>query len=352
MSHRGDLTERTFLLPLLIAERPHSQRELARYFHVHTKTIKRDLDILGRAHPIVSYREGREVHYTYLEGYKYHPPELTPSELAALLLAQNSIAATTLTTAGAPFADFGRSLLEKVRTAMQPVMRQRLDALAGVLGSATVSAKDFTAHTRTIDQLISAAVDQRRVLLKYYTLARGVLTERKVDPYSLYFDPDGATLKLVAFDHLRDRLTPFSIDHIRSIEETGERFIRPENFDLREYLIQNCFNGIHGDPITVRLRAYGVTARVFAERQFHPSQRVIDEINERSTGTADKVRSNARNAASEETITIELRVAGGRGLVRFILSWAPDVEVIEPTELREEVDEAHRLALLRQGEHE
>ena len=86
---------------------------------------------------------------------------------------------------------------------------------------------------------------------------------------------------------------------------------------------KNCFNGIHGEPITVCLRAYRVTARIFAERQFHPSQRLIEHT------PATKERA--------ETTTIEMRVASGRGLVRFILSWVPDIEVLSPAELRCEV---------------
>ena len=93
----------------------------------------------------------------------------------------------------------------------------------------------------------------------------------------VYFDPDGATLKLIHFDHFRKQITPFAIDHIRSISETKESYERPENFDLRTHLIENCFNGIHGVPLTVPLRAFGVTARVFAERSFHPSQRIVKQ---------------------------------------------------------------------------
>jgi predicted DNA-binding transcriptional regulator YafY len=100
-------------------------------------------------------------------------------------------------------------------------------------------------------------------------------------------------------------------------------FIRPPGFKLREYLSENCFNGIHGAPVTVRLKARGITARIFAERVFHPSQRIVERKQRRGT--------------SEETVTIELCVARGRGLERFVLSWLPDVEVVSPLELREEI---------------
>ena len=370
MSHRGDLTERMAVIPLLIAQRPHSKRELAVHFHVSDKTIRRALDVISKVYPIVELREGREVRYGYSDGYEYHPPALTPAELAALLLAQESIAASALTTAGSPFAKYGQSLLNKVRASLPAILREKLDGLATVLGSATVAAKDFTPYSATIDCLTKAAVERRRVILNYYTLASGVTRERKVEPYCIYFDPDGATLKLAGFDHYRERVVPFAIDHIRSIRETDEAFERPGDFNLREYLTANCFNGIHGEPITVRLRARGVTARVFAERTFHPSQRTIESLGPRAsrppdranaprppdranvsepravaTGSAVVPGSTGSGMEPDETTTIEMYVARGRGLVRFILGWGAEVEVLFPPELRDEVKSARGRAL-------
>ena len=256
------------------------------------------------------------------------------------MLAQESIAANPLTTAGSPFARYSQSLLAKVRASLPAILREKLDVLATILGSATVPAKDFTPYSGTIDCLTKAAVEQRRVILNYYTLARAATTERKVEPYCIYFDPDGATLKVVGFDHHRGRIVPFAIDHIRSIKETDETFERPVDFNLRDYLTANCFNGIHGDPVTVRLRAYGVTERIFAERTFHPSQRTLECADSSALSKAATSR-----RPPEETTTIEMRVASGRGLVRFILGWAPDVEVLSPPELRDEVANAHLRAL-------
>ncbi len=333
MSHRGELTERMAQLPLLIAERPHTQRELAEFFHVHGKTIRRDIDTLSRYYPIVDERDGREVVYRYSGAYKYQPPPLTPAELATLVLAQESIAATGLTALGSPFARYGRTLMAKVKSSLHPTVRDKLDALAAVFGTASVAAKDFAPHAEMIDRLTQAAVERRRIRLRYYTLATDTLTERIVEPYAVYFDPDGATLKLIGYDHHRSKILPFAIDHIRNLRETDEQFQRPADFDLQRYLSANCFNGIHGEPLDVRLRAHGVTARVFAERLFHDSQRTL----ERTTRTAQQA----------ETTTIEMRVARGRGLVRFILSWGADVEVLAPDSLRREVAAAYRDALRR-----
>jgi predicted DNA-binding transcriptional regulator YafY len=322
-SHRGNLTERMILIPLRLAERPHSRQELAHQFGVDAKTISRDIDVLSQYHPITEEKEGREIHYLFREGYQYTSPNFTPGELAILLLAQQSIATTGLTSFGTPFAGYEKTLLQKVRSALPQSLRDKLDALATIFGTAQFPAKDYAPHAETIDRLTDAAVSRQRVRLRYHTLHNDRVGERNFDPYAVYFDPDGATLKVIGLDHKSQEIRPLSIDRILAIKETTDKFTRPAEFDLAQFLSDNCFNGIHGEPLTVRLRTYGVTARIFAERIFHPSQHTI----ERTSATARE----------EESTTIEMHVARGRGLVRFILSYLPDIEVLAPPALRQEV---------------
>lgn len=340
MSHRGDLTARLVELQLLLAERGYSQRELIEHFKVDRKTVKRAIDALSLHYQIVEEPDGREIRYRFSDDYKFVPPALTPSELATLLLAQQSIAATGLTAFGSPFAEHARRLLMKVRNSLPAMVRDKLDALSTVYGSAAVPAKDFASHAGTIDRLTDAAVEECRVRLSYHSLTDDKIKERLVEPYCVYFDPDGATLKLIGYDHLRRDIIPFSVDHIRAIQVTEERFTRPDDFDLQTYLTEHCFNGIHGAPITVRLRAHGTTARIFRERVFHQSQRLIEEAHP------------PPHDGQRDTATIEMRVASGRGLVRFILSWSPDIEVVEPLELRREVAAALGQALARLNDTE
>jgi predicted DNA-binding transcriptional regulator YafY len=325
MSYRTDLTARLIEIPFRLAERRCSRQALARDFGVDAKTISRDIDALGRQYPIIARRIGREVFYEFADGFEFKFPQLSISELATLLLAQESVAGIGITAPHSPYAVFADSLLLKVRASLPRSIRDKMDALACVYGSAAIPVKDFAEHSETIEQLASCAVREKRIKIRYHTLNTDREEARILEPYAVYFDPDGATLKLVAFDpkHVAPRV--FSVDRIRAIKELDEKFKRPANFNLKNYLEENCFNGIHGAPVTVRLKAVGVTARIFAERKFHPSQKTIE-------------RKQKRGANLEE-ITIELRVAGGRGLHRFILSYLPEIEVIAPAELRAEISE-------------
>lgn len=331
MSYRTDLTERLIEITFLLARRPHSRQELAQIFKVNAKTISKDVDALTREYPIEQEKRGREVFYRFQNNHSYQIPAFTPEEIAALLLAQEAIAHVGITAQNSSFAKSAGTLLEKIHAALPHSIRRRMDALSAVYGSAAIPAKNFARHAATIDRLASAAVNGKRTQIEYHGLNRNERGTRIVEPYAVYFDPDGATLKLIGKDLKRREIRVFSIDRVRSVETTDAKFIRPPDFDLREYLQENCFNGIHGAPVTIRLKARGITARIFAERQFHPSQKIIQRKQRRGT--------------SEETITIEMRVAEGRGLERFILGWLPDVEVVSPAELRQSIKKTLEMSL-------
>lgn len=325
MSYRTALTERLIQTLFKLIRRPHSRQELAREYGVNAKTISRDIDALSLEYPIVIRREGREVFYQFAEGFKFEFPQISIEELATILLAQKSIAGIGITAKGSVYAGYADSLLEKIRKSLPNSVRERMDALSNVYGSAAIPAKNFARHTETIDRLASCAVRQKRVSLYYHSLGSNEEKTRVLEPYAVYFDPDGATLKLVAFEPNYKTLRVFSIERIANVKELNENFKRPKEFSLKEYLDDNCFNGIHGKSVTVRLKAKGITARIFAERKFHPTQKTIEK--------------KQRRGASPETIMIEMRVANGRGLIRFILSWLPNVEVVSPKEIKEEVRE-------------
>lgn len=323
MSYRTALTERLIQILFKLSHRPFSRQEMVREFGVNAKTIKRDLDALSKEFPIEEEKQGREVIYRYRDGYKFKTPAFSLEEIAVLLLARKSIEGIGLI-AGSPFyAAQTDSLLKKMSASLPRSVAEQLDALADVYGSAQIPEKDFSKHTDTIDRLASCAVRRKKVEIYYHGLNSGEKERRVLHPLVVYFDPDGATLKLAAFDPKHKRESVFSIERILSLIETDEKFTYPKTFDLKNYLDENCFNGIHGEPIIVRLKARGVTARIFAERRFHQSQKTIEHKN--------------RYKNSEETITIEMRVASGRGLHRFILSYLPEIEIISPISLREEI---------------
>ena len=323
MSYSTALTERLIQILFKLVRRPYSRWELAREFSVDPKTITRHINVLSLEFPIIEEKRGREIYFGYPQDFKFQTPAFSPEEIAVLLLAQKSIAGIGILAKGSFYGEQSASVLEKIRSSLPNSIKEQLDALAEVYGSAQIPEKDFSAHTETIEKLASCAVRRRKIEINYHGLGSGRKSKRTIHPLAVYFDPDGATVKLIAFDPKYRQPRVFSIDRINFYRELDEQFTRPADFTLKNYLEENCFNGIHGKPLKVRLKARGITARIFAERKFHPSQKIIERIQK----------------SGAEEITIELTVAEGRGLERFILSYLPDIEVVEPEHLREKICE-------------
>lgn len=321
---KGNLSSQTIELQHYLLNRRRTQKEIVEHFGVDRKTVRRAIDKLGQFVPVSEEKEGRNTVYFILEN-DFNSADFTPIELAALVLAQEAILAGGNLSYGSPFAAAGKSLIEKVRAKMPPRIKHNLEELSRILGTATIQNKDYSEFGSVIEELTAAAIERRVVSMHYQSLSSRRDEKRLFEPYNIYLDPDGATLKTIGYDRRNDRISPFSLDRIKSVALTKETFLRPPNFDLREFLTLNCFNGIHGEPLRVRLRAFGITAGIFAERQFHPSQKTLSVKKSKERG--------------REEIEIEMRVAAGRGLERFVLGWLPDIEVVAPDSLRLKIKE-------------
>ena len=277
---KGNLSSQTIELQHYLLNRRRTQKEIVEHFGVDRKTVRRAIDKLGQFVPVSEEKEGRNTVYFILEN-DFNSADFTPIELAALVLAQEAILAGGNLSYGSPFAAAGKSLIEKVRAKMPPRIKHNLEELSRILGTATIQNKDYSEFGSVIEELTAAAIERRVVSMHYQSLSSRRDEKRLFEPYNIYLDPDGATLKTIGYDRRNDRISPFSLDRIKSVALTKETFLRPPNFDLQEFLTLNCFNGIHGEPLTVRLRAFGITAGIFAERQFHPSQKTLSVKNQK-----------------------------------------------------------------------
>ena len=318
-----NLSNRLNELEHYLLTQPRTQTELVEHFGVDRKTVRRAIDKLTLTANVNEEKDGRHIVYSVLKS-NLKTEDFTPMELAALVLSSETIAAGGSLSFGSPYAEAGKSLIEKVRKQLPPRIRKNLDELANILGTSAVPNKDYSQFGKVIEELTTAAVERRTVSMTYAGLSSGERKERLFDPYNIYFDPDGATLKTIGYDHKNSRISPFSLDRIRRINITREKFIRPRDFTLSKFLEEHCFNGIHNPPVTVRLHAFGTTARIFNERKFHSSQKTLAVKKSKEKGL--------------EEIEIEMTVAGGRGLERFILSWLPEIEVLAPEPLRSDIE--------------
>jgi predicted DNA-binding transcriptional regulator YafY len=126
------------------------------------------------------------------------------------------------------------------------------------------------------------------------------------------------------------RVETFALSRFRRIESTSGTFTRPAAFSPETYARQ-AFGIVSGEEaIKVRLLFEPKLAVYITERQWHASQ----EFRTRADGRVE----------------MRLDTTGRKELVRWVLSWMPDVKVLAPKSLRDRIAEKLRDGLRAQQE--
>jgi proteasome accessory factor B len=172
-------------------------------------------------------------------------------------------------------------------------------------------------HLRALTQ---AWAERRIVELTYdvstYDPARGTRTAR-VHPYLIEPSAETHALYLIGLDETRDALRTFKLERVLRLSVTPEHFEAPPDGVVEEALERAW--GIIADQgdVEVVLRFGPAVASRVAETTWHPTQAVARE--------------------ADGSLTWRATVSGTIEIRAWILSWGPDVEVLAPAALREEV---------------
>jgi len=173
---------------------------------------------------------------------------------------------------------------------------------------------------------LAGCVERREAIRTTYQTFDGRVSEYKLYPYHLL--AYHGNWYLMAWNVEKKSVATFALSRFRRIEATGQSFTRPDAFSPEAYARQ-AFGIVGGEePIKVRLLFEPKLAVYITERQWHPSQ----EFRPRPDGRVE----------------MRLETTGRKELVRWVLSWMPDVKVLAPQSLRDRIAEKLRDGLLAQ----
>lgn len=235
---------------------------------------------------------------------------LREGEAVALLVAEQALRVYAGTPLHAPL----RSAFEKIASLLDAPIRLDLDR-APLPRFTGPPVRPVEAHQ--YDQILSAYERCRRLEIVYHSLERNALTTRRVDPYGLY--SHAGDWYLVAFDHHRAALRDFALgDRMREVRETGETFARDAEFDLERYLAGAGFWSCRsGEVEEVALRFQSGAARYLREKTWADGER--------------------KEELPDGSLLLRMCVPVNIGLLRFVLQYGAEVEVLAPPSLRQAV---------------
>jgi predicted DNA-binding transcriptional regulator YafY len=193
-----------------------------------------------------------------------------------------------------------------------------LPAVTMRVSGAIHSAPGIAVSEPLLGALTEARRLRRKVRIVYWSAHNDEVTERTVCPYLLH-NRQGE-LFLIGWCELRSSVRDFLLTRIRDWQVIeGEAAYTTAGFDADAY-ISKSFGVRHGEALqTVKIRFTPYQARWIRERQYHASQ-TIEE-------------------ASDGGLILAMHVSGTFEVKRWVMSFGPDAEVLEPQRLRDELAE-------------
>jgi predicted DNA-binding transcriptional regulator YafY len=282
---------------------------LGRDLEVSPKTVMRDIEFMrDRLGLPLAYEPVRHGFYYTAPVRDFPMLKVTQGEVAALLLAQKSAEEYRGTPFERPLASAFRKLSGSLGAEMDVAWHDLEEAVS--VRHSGVGVADLQ-----IFELLARAVTKREeVSFAYHKMGGDHPEPRTVHPYHLGCIEN--QWYLFAHDTARDAVRTFALPRVSDVTRTGGTFRRPRDFSLAKVLDGSFAVFAGKSPRPVRLLFRGTAARLVAERNWHDSQKIT---------------------SSGGRVELSLRVGLSPDLVAWILGWGPEVEVIEPVELRKSV---------------
>jgi predicted DNA-binding transcriptional regulator YafY len=273
-----------------------------------TRSLRRYLAVLADA-GFPWYFDRAANAYRFAGGYSLKRLALSNGELFGLV-ALRSLGSSLGGAIGSSIDDVTEKL---IGTAGRDV-KARVGAQPPVAFQLTQIRLDERAQ-RAFD-LLSAAERATRSVQFLYLDKDGNPSTRIVDPYG--FIISSGRVYCVAFDHGRSDKRTFAVDNISDPMVLARTFVRPTGFDIAAYAAPSISGVLTGDELAeVRVRfaprvaKAAIAARVVAERQIE--------------------------RGDDGSVEIVYRVADIDELVRWVLGWGAQAEIVEPLHVRERI---------------
>lgn len=235
------------VLELLQSHQRLSGPELAARLEVNARTARRYITMLQDMGIPIEAERGRYGAYRLRPGFRL--PPLMFSDEEALAVTLGLLAARRLGLAVAAPAVEGA--LAKIERVLPTALRERLQAVQAslVLDMARPDASPSSAMVVTLSQAVQAG----RSVAIHYRNDRGDESERLLDPYGIVFRQ--GRWYVAGHCHLRDDLRLFRLDRVQTAQLTEDRFVRPEEFDAAEFVVQSLASMPNTWEVEVLLKA-------------------------------------------------------------------------------------------------
>ena len=311
---RGDQLARQWKIfqTLISSRRGKSVTDLAANLDCHKRTVYRDLEALQIAgFPLYDEKVNGKSLWCLLDtARKPMPIPFSLPELVALYFGRDAFKVLKDTV----FYDSLESLFQKIKTTLPSQSRKYLSLIEKSLKVGPKPYKQYGKFREIIEQINEAVINRKIIEIVYFAMGRKKMTRREVAPYRLWYADGG--FYLIGYCRWRKEIRIFAIDRIKKLRLTDEPFEVPDDFDVDE-LTKYSFGVFHDESVKVRVHFSADVAGYIKEKVWHASQRI--------------------EVLDDGSVIFEAEVAGTEEIKFWIMRWGSNAYVLEPEELREEI---------------
>lgn len=279
-------------------------KELAVLCEISERNIYRDLEILNAANlPITN--EGHSKGYKFIGRFKQYPLNWEEDELQAFKILPVLLGEKYKTKAF-------MSAYEKVM-ATHKVEKIERNTLLSDISRVIQSGKstEILDEKELLSSIIDAVLSSRTIEAIYHTQSRNTITTRKIDPYFLM--PRKDRLYIIGHDHKSNEMRIFRLNRFQSIKVLNIKFTKNE-LQLEKYL-HNTWSIIRGEKnIHFKVKFSQDIARYIREGEYNVTPKFID--------------------FPDGSLLFEITVNDDREILKWIMQYGPDAEIIEPKSYR------------------
>lgn len=222
------------LLEILEAHKSISGEQLAKRLEVDKRTIRRYIVNLQDMGIPVTGERGPYGSYSLQRGSRLPPLIFNDSEASAII-----IGLITLSQMNFPI---DHTAVEGALAKTERLLPQKLlDYVNDLKDLIKIHNPPYYSTTQILHNdfvlLLTEAIKNRKQLKIIYSKKGGVKTVRNVDLYGVALV--GGVWYTAGFCHLREEVRVFRLDRLISITNTDSEFIRPEDFDLLNFVLNS-----------------------------------------------------------------------------------------------------------------
>lgn len=283
-----------------------TSKELADLCGVCMRTIQRDIQSLDNDLKIPLTQNGDR--YGITEGYILPPVSFSLYEAMVIFLACRLALRQT---------DENNPHIEKALTKISSVLPSPLAIRLKESASSVSDKKEDLEFIRNFEKVAIAWTTQRQVRMKYQSLESDRLKEWLLEPY--FVDMTGVGFSVYVIGHAiregKEGIITFKLERMKDLAVLDKRFEIPHEISIGK-LLASSWGIFTGEAINIVLKFSPHVTRRVKESVWHISQLIED--------------------TPDGGCLLSLGVNSTLEITPWIRSWGPDVEVMEPSELREQ----------------